>query len=156
MKKILIAVDDTKGTKELFNVCMDMCACVRPETTVLCYVEKLEGKSLMDDVLLSVSEMATLKKALEGTEYQEALDKKAQTVLDYYRKLLEGKGFTGIKSVIRKGHPAEEILKTADEEGADIIMIGSRGARTSQLFMGSVSREVVNHAKIPVLVVKRK
>ncbi len=156
MKKILIAVDDTKGTKELFNVCMDMCACVRPETTVLCYVEKLEGRSLMDDVLLSVSEMSTLKKALEGTEYQEALDKKAQAVLDYYRKLLEGKGFSGIKPVIRKGHPAEEILKTAEEEGVDMIMIGSRGARTSQLFMGSVSREVVNHAQTPVLVVKRK
>lgn len=156
MKKILIAVDDTKGTKELFNVCMEMCACVRPETTVLCYVEKLEGRSLMDDVLLSVSEMSTLKKALEGTEYQEALDKKAQAVLDYYRKLLEGKGFSGIKPVIRKGHPAEEILKTAEEEGVDMIMIGSRGARTSQLFMGSVSREVVNHAQTPVLVVKRK
>jgi len=156
MKKILIAVDDTKGTKELFNVCMEMCACVRPETTILCYVEKLEGRSLMDDVLLSVSEMSTLKKALEGTEYQEALDKKAQAVLDYYRKLLEGKGFSGIKPVIRKGHPAEEILKTAEEEGVDMIMIGSRGARTSQLFMGSVSREVVNHARTPVLVVKRK
>jgi nucleotide-binding universal stress UspA family protein len=156
MKKILIAVDETKGTKELFNVCLDMCSCVRPEIMVLCYVEKLEGRSLMDDVLLSVSEMSTLKQALEGTEYQDALDKKAQAVLNYYRKALEDKGLTGVKTVIRKGHPAEEILKTADEEGVDMIMIGSRGSRTAHLFMGSVSREVVNSAKVPVLVVKRK
>ena len=156
MKKILIAVDETKGTKELFNICIDMCSCARPETIVLCYVEKLEGRSLMDDALLSISEMSTLKKALEGTEYQEALDKKAEAVLSYYKKALGEKGLTAVKTVIRKGHPAEEILKAADDEGVDIIMIGSRGSRTSRLFMGSVSREVVNGAKVPVLIVKRK
>jgi len=156
MKKMLIAVDETKGTKELFNVFTNMCSCVRPETMILCYVEKLEGRSLMDDVLLSESEMSTLKKALEGSEYQEALDRKAQAVLDYYKKALQERGLTGIKTIIKKGHPAEEILKTAEEEGVDIIMIGSRGARTSHLFTGSVSREVVNQAHVPVLVVKRK
>jgi len=156
MKKILIAVDETKGTKELFNVCINMCSCARPEAIILCYVEKLEGRSLMDDTLLSISEMSTLKDVLEGTEYQEALDKKAKAVLDYYKKALEEKGLTGIKTVIRKGHPAEEILKAADEEGVDLIMVGSRGTRTSHLFMGSVSREVVNTARLPVLVVKRK
>jgi nucleotide-binding universal stress UspA family protein len=156
MKKILIAVDETKGTKELFNTCISMCSCARPETIVLCYVEKLEGKSLLDDTLLSISEMSTLKKALEGTEYQEALDRKAKAVLDYYKKELEEKGLTGVKTVIKKGHPAEEILNAAEEEGADMIMIGSRGSRTSHLFMGSVSREVVNNAKLPVLVVKRR
>jgi nucleotide-binding universal stress UspA family protein len=156
MKKILIAVDETKGTKELFNTCISMCSCARPETIVLCYVEKLEGKSLLDDTLLSISEMSTLKKALEGTEYQEALDRKARAVLDYYKKELEEKGLTGVKTVIKKGHPAEEILNAAEEEGADMIMIGSRGSRTSHLFMGSVSREVVNNAKLPVLVVKRR
>jgi len=156
MKKILIAVDETKGTKEMFNTCISMCSCARPETIVLCYVEKLEGKSLLDDTLLSVSEMSTLKEALEGTEYQEALDKKAQAVLNYYKKELAEKGLTAVKTVIKKGHPAEEILNAAEEEGVDIIMIGSRGSRTSHLFMGSVSREVVNNAKLPVLVVKRK
>lgn len=156
MKKILIAVDETKGTKELFNVCSNMCSSALPETIVLCYVEKLEGKSLMDDALLSISEMSTLKEVLEGTEYQEALDKKALAVLNYYKKALEEKGLTGVKTLIKKGHPAEEILKAADDEGVDLIMIGSRGSRTSHLFMGSVSREVVNGARVPVLIVKRK
>lgn len=156
MKKMLIAVDETKGTKELFNVCIDMCSCARPETIVLCYVEKLEGRSLMDDTLLSISEMSTLKEVLEGTAYQEALDKKAQAVLNYYKKALEEKGLTAVKTIIRKGHPAEEILKAADDEGVDLIMIGSRGSRTSHLFMGSVSREVVNGARVSVLIVKRK
>jgi len=154
MKKILIAVDDTKGTKNMFAVCSDMCSCLRPESVILCYVEKLEGRSLMDDTLLSVSEMSTLKQVLEGTEYQDALDKKAQAILGYYKKALEDKGITGIKTVIRKGHPAEEILEAVKEEGAEMILIGSRGKRVSHLFMGSVSREVANNATVPVLLVK--
>jgi nucleotide-binding universal stress UspA family protein len=52
------------------------------------------------------------------------------------------------------GHPADEILETAQEKNADIILIGSAGKRVSHLFMGSVSREVVNRAEIPVLVVR--
>ncbi len=154
MRKILIAVDDTKGTRNAFSACTDVCACMRPESIVLVYVEKLEGRSLMDDVLLSVSEMKTLKEVLEGTEYQEALDKKAQTILGHYKKLLEDRGVTGVKTVVRKGHPAEEILAAAKEEGANMIVIGSRGKRTTHLFMGSVSREVVNSSEIPVLIVK--
>lgn len=154
MKKILIAVDDTKGSKAAFEVASKICSCIRPESIVLCYVEKLEGRSLMDDMLLSVSEMSTLKEVLEGTEYQEALDRKAQTIMNYYRKALEDKGLTGVKPVIRKGHPAEEILEAAKKEGVEMIVIGSKGKRVSHLFMGSVSREVANNAEVPVLLVK--
>jgi nucleotide-binding universal stress UspA family protein len=154
LKKLLIAVDGTKGTKNAFGFCTDLCSCMRPESIVLVYVQKIEGRSLMDDMLLSVSEMETLKKAVEGTEHQEMLDKQANTVTEYYRKILEDAGISGVKTVIKKGHPAEEILNAATEEGAEMIVIGSRGSRATYLFMGSVSREVANTAKVPVLLVK--
>lgn len=153
MKRLLIAVDDTKGTKNAFTMYADICSCMRPESIALCYVEKFEGRSLITE-MLGDAEMSTLKQVLEGTEYQAALDKKANTVLTHYKKQLEDKGLTGIKTVIRKGHPAEEILKAAKDEKADMIIIGSRGKRTTNLFMGSVSREVANSSDVPVLIVK--
>ncbi len=153
MKTILIAVDDTKGTNSAFGFCTRTCSCIRPERVVLVYVEKPEGRSLMDDQLLSVSEMRTLNQALEGTEYQEALDKKAKAIVGHYRKALEDSGLS-VETVIRKGHPAEEIIETAKETGADLIIVGSRGSRATHLFMGSVSREVANTSPVPVLVVK--
>lgn len=153
MKRLLIAVDDTKGTKNAFNMYADICSCMRPESIALCYVEKFEGRSLLTE-MLGDAEMSTLKQVLEGTDYQAALDKKANTVLTHYKKQLEDKGLTGIKTVIRKGHPAEEILKAAKDEKADMIIIGSRGKRTTNLFMGSVSREVANSSDVPVLIVK--
>ncbi len=153
MKKILIAVDDTKGSKTAFTMSSEIMSCMRPETVVLVYVEKFEGMSLIDE-MLGDAEMSTLKEALEGTEYKEALDEKARKILDYYKKALEDRGITGVKTVIKGGHPAEEIVKTAQEEGVDMIIIGARGKRVSHLFMGSVSREVANRANVPVLIVK--
>ena len=153
MKRILLAVDETKGTKNAFNQYSNFCACIRPRSIVLLYVEKFEGKSLID-AMLGDAELSTLKEVLKGTAYQKALDVKAQTILKYYKAALEKKGLTGIKTVIKKGHPADEILKTAKDVKADMIVIGSRSNRTTHLFMGSVSREVADGADIPVLIVK--
>lgn len=154
MKRILIAVDETIGTKNVFSTCGNFCSCMRPDFIALVYVEKFEGKSLINE-MLGDAEMATLKNVLTGSEYQNALDKKARTVLNHYQKALEDKGVTGVKSIIKKGHPAEEILKTAGEEKVDMIIVGARGKRTTHLFMGSVSREVADNSNIPVLIVKQ-
>ncbi len=155
MKKILIAVDDTKGAKNALTMCGDVCSCMRPETIVLLYVERFEGRTFMAE-MVGDAELKTLKDVLKGTEYKEALDKKANDVLNYYKKALEDKGLSDIKTVIKSGHPADEILRTAEEESSDMIIIGSRGKRASHAFMGSVSREVVNRSEIPVLVAKTK
>ena len=78
MKKILIAVDDTKSTKSIFSKCTRICKCMNPESLILLYVEQYEGRSLITDMLQDKSELATLKEVLEGTEYKEALGKKAE------------------------------------------------------------------------------
>ncbi len=155
MKKVLIAVDDTKGSKDSISICSKLCLCIRPEEVILVYVEKFEGRSLLDE-MLGDAEMSTLKEVLEGTEYKETLDKKANNVLDYYRQALESDGVTAIRAEIRGGHPADEILKAAEEAEAGMIMLGSRGKRVSHTFMGSVSMEVVNRSDIPVFVAKIK
>ncbi len=154
MKNVLIAVDDTKGTKKAFSLCTNFCVCVKPRTISLVYVEKFEGSKSLIDEMLGDAEMATLKQVLKGTDYQAALDRKAKSILSYYKKTLVSNGLSGIKTIVKQGHPAEEILKAAHAVKADVIIVGSRGKRTSHLFMGSVSREVANTSDIPVLVVK--
>jgi len=153
MKRILIAVDDTKGSKAAFGFCRNVCACMLPEKIVLLYVERFEGRSLMTE-MLPESELSTLKEVLDGTEYKEALDRRADEILNYYRKFLEEGGVTNVKTIKKIGNAAEEILKAAKEEAAEMIIIGSRGKRAGHLFMGSVSREVANSSDIPVLIVK--
>ncbi len=54
-----------------------------------------------------------------------------------------------------KGNPAKAILEYAEETQCDLIIIGSRGHSGIKEFMlGSVSHNVILHAKVPVLLVK--
>jgi nucleotide-binding universal stress UspA family protein len=155
MKKILIAVDDTKATREIFSKCTKICKCMAPEAIILLYVEKFEGRSFMTD-LLGDAELGTLQEVLEGTEYKDALDKKAERVLGFYKNALEQNSpVPNVQTMVKGGHPAEQIIETAVEEDVSMILIGSRGKRAgARLLMGSVSREVANIADRPVLIVK--
>jgi nucleotide-binding universal stress UspA family protein len=50
--------------------------------------------------------------------------------------------------------PAKAILKTAAQEGAELIVVGSRGrGALKSMVLGSVSREVASEARCPVVVV---
>ena len=159
MNKILVAIDDTKGSLQVVETLKNLlgdcygCGCV-PRTIVLLYVQKPEGRSVMGDLLLSSSEMETLKESLQGTEHQAQLDRKAEMVLNYFKDLLEKQGFSGIKPMAVQGHPAEEILKASQQEEAEMIVMGSRGKRLHNLWMGSISREVANNAEMAVLIAR--
>lgn len=64
---------------------------------------------------------------------------------------------TGIEPGVEilHGRPADEVIRYAEESGADLLVIGSRGLNAlQQLALGSVSHKVIVHAKCPVLVVK--
>ncbi len=60
-----------------------------------------------------------------------------------------------ITMVVRLGDPRNEILKVADEVGADLIAVGSTGKGLGQrILLGSVSTYVVTHAKISTIIVR--
>jgi nucleotide-binding universal stress UspA family protein len=70
------------------------------------------------------------------------------------RKYLEGRGITGVY-VEGHGNPADVIVQEAEDSGADLIVIGTRGLNAAQrLVLGSVSTNVVHHAPCDVLVVR--
>ncbi|MEX2646246.1 MAG: universal stress protein, partial [Gaiellaceae bacterium] len=53
------------------------------------------------------------------------------------------------------GEPAAKIVETADELGADLIVIGTRnGSALERLVLGSTSTKVLHHAHCDVLVVR--
>jgi len=153
MKKILIPVDGSRGTKDIFAVCASV---VRPaEEVILLHVEQLGGKTLMLN-MLGEAEMSTLRESIQGTPFKERLDEQAGKILGHYRAKLEGLGSQNIRILVREGVPAEEILKVAAEEKVDLIVLGSNGSATAldQLISGSVTKDVERGARVPVLVAK--
>ena len=60
-----------------------------------------------------------------------------------------------VRSTSRFGYPAEEILNTAREHDADLIVLGVRGQTRAEPFrLGSVAQKVVKYAPCSVLVVR--
>jgi nucleotide-binding universal stress UspA family protein len=69
------------------------------------------------------------------------------------RKLLKA-GFTA-EPVCQLGKPAEEIMKVASKQHADLIVMGAKGlAAIDRFLLGSVSTRVVQHSSCSVLVVR--
>ncbi|HSB30213.1 MAG TPA: universal stress protein [Candidatus Sulfobium mesophilum] len=151
MKKVLIAVDD-KGSKAILSTFFNL---VNPaEEVVLLNVQRLEGKSLMID-MLGDAEMSTLKDSINGTEHKDKLDKKAADILGFYEKEIGDYGSTKIKKVSKEGIPADEILKVAEEEGADLIIVGNKRKKGFSRFVsGNFTDEVQKLSKVPVLVAR--
>ena len=53
------------------------------------------------------------------------------------------------------GSPGPVLLNMAEEQGCDLIVMGSRGLGPLKgIFMGSVSSYMVSRSKCPVLIVK--
>jgi len=61
------------------------------------------------------------------------------------------------ETLVRSGHPAEEIVLAAKELSADLVVMGSHGLRGIERFLlGSVSNHVLRHAPCSVLITKHR
>lgn len=59
------------------------------------------------------------------------------------------------KTTVLRGNPGPEIVKYANEQSVDLVVIGSRGLNSLQeMVLGSVSHKVMKRVNCPALVVK--
>ncbi len=87
---------------------------------------------------------------------QEDLRREAQEILDeQVRKIEEAGGTVAIAHLKMDERRDEAIVHLAEEIGADLIVIGSRGfGGLRRALLGNVADSVVRHAHCPVLVVR--
>ncbi len=79
----------------------------------------------------------------------------AETVLAGARLEAQSKGAGRISMRPLAGDPPEEIITLAQDQKADLIVIGTRGhGRLAGLLLGSVAQKVLAHAHCSVLVVR--
>src|SRR5215207_3972234 len=81
--------------------------------------------------------------------------REAREMLEQQAKLIEELGGTVKETHLREGRADEEIVEVAEEIGAGLIVLGSRGhGSLTRALMGSVSDAVVRHAHCPVTIVR--
>ena len=79
---------------------------------------------------------------------------KEKTEIETILKEMEKDGVKG-KVIIEVGAAAHMILKAADEEEVSLIVIGPGSGKIEGLLLSGATEDVVRHAKVPVLVIKR-
>jgi nucleotide-binding universal stress UspA family protein len=78
----------------------------------------------------------------------------AESVLAREARALEDQGIEVVTHA-REGDPADVIIDVAQEEGADLIIVGARGLSGLQRFLlGSVSSKLSHHSPISVMIVR--
>lgn len=105
-------------------------------------------------ILLHVNPTMMVAEPPLGVDVDERLNEEGHAATEPYRNYLDT---TGVSYEVRyhDGDPATVICDVAEQEHADLIVMGTRGMSTvSELFLGSVSHKVIQHAKCPVLTVK--
>ena len=69
-------------------------------------------------------------------------------------KMVEGAGVK-VQTFARQGDPADAILDVAEEQNADLIVVGNKGMTGAKRFLlGSVPNKVSHHAPCSVLIVR--
>jgi nucleotide-binding universal stress UspA family protein len=132
-EKILIAIDFSARTPKILQ-------CVR------------EIPGVKEIVLFHVFD-ATFE-SIHGWTYDPAIEN-ARILMDESKQILESSGYlvTGNVEVLTGGEVYREILLAAESNGVSLIVTGARGkSLISDIFLGSVSQNILRHAKTNVLV----
>ncbi|SBW10373.1 UspA domain protein [uncultured delta proteobacterium] len=88
-------------------------------------------------------------------DLQEEQQNEADKIFAQAKAMLEPRGFV-CRTYIREGSPGEAIVAAAKETNSEIIIMGTRGlGKLESLFLGSVSREVLRNAHIPVVLANK-
>lgn len=140
--KILIPVDDSKMSDRAFDYGMDMAKLWGAEVHVI-YVANAESMSSPD---------FTIHFNEKNDDTSPLKEKGAAVLARLMERLPEG---VKVRQEILMGSPEVMIALTAEDDGADLIIMGSSGRNSfSSMFLGSVSYYTVHHVKCPVLLIK--
>lgn len=140
--KILVPVDGSKSSHKSVEVAKNLGL-------------KMEAELL---ILTVIPETSIFEQYPTNFPYTLEIDKanteRAEFVLTDIDEILKDYPYKH-DTFYTSGNPATQIVKSAEERGCNLIVMGNRGLGAfSRTLLGSVSNKVINQSKVSVLVVK--
>ena len=139
--KVLIAIDEPELSKYIVR----------------------EGCNFLDRenceiTLLNVSEITLAEEEYFYKEHQKFIEHEAEKAeFALIENYLEREGFNYQGFLYKEGNAANNIIKTVENEGFELVILGSHNKRRlERMFLGSVSYRVSRNCKSSVLVIKRQ
>ena len=135
--KILVCCDGTKySEKALLHAC-DMAKESHSQISIIYVVDSALGLDVFD-----------------RKEYLKILRKYGEKILNKFEVIATKKG-VDVKTIMKEGKVADQIINYAKKEKFNLIVVGSKGLGSfSKFFLGSVSNKLANKSLCSILIVK--
>ena len=137
---VLCAYDGSPAAEAALDQAIDLAAAMRARLAIVSVVERPSA-----GVAAAGVDPEALHKTIEreiGARLRAAADRVPDDV--------------PLTTMQRAGHAGKEILKAAEEVGADVLVLGTRGrGRMTASIFGSVAADVHYHTRLPMLVVAK-
>ena len=152
-KKIMIAVDDSRHSKNAVRYIARLSGRIEDLAVVLFTVQPMISQFLVDEARKKVASQKELKAVMEKNAAT------AMDLLESYRKAMVEQGVDSSRIQLvthpRKLDIAKDTIEYAQEGRFDALVIGRRGiSGLQELFMGSVSSNIAQNSNvIPVWIV---
>jgi nucleotide-binding universal stress UspA family protein len=153
MKKILIALDNNVGAQKVAAGGYELAQALHAHT-ILMHVttDATYYSSLNYSPIMGFDTFSNLD--VEQTNAVEKLKITAQNYLDDVKLSLDDET---IETVLKEGDYAENILQTAEELKADIIVLGTHSRKgLDKVLLGSVAEKVLRSSAIPLFIIPVK
>jgi nucleotide-binding universal stress UspA family protein len=137
MPKILVAVDGLSGSEKALEVAVRQAQVKGGHVTAIAVLDRTGDPQLER---IAQTARAQARGRLED-------------ILGAAVNFARSRGVT-LTPVLREGHPAEAIVACAEQEGAELVVLGSHNRDAQRSGLGDTADHVSNHVPCTVMIVK--
>lgn len=157
-KNILLPTKGSQACNEAITEGLKFAKAIGAKVTIVNVQLRLSVFEIMEayhpdlrQIISSTGDAESAKASLEGVEkvHRQA----GQHFVDEVKQMADDQGVPAETLVLERANPEEGIFKAAKEKGVDLIFMASHSTKgVAKALLGDVTRKVVGHSEIPVLV----
>lgn len=139
-RNIVIATDGSENSLKAISCGIEI---AKLSGATVHVIHVVDTPSIISDVWTAGKEMV-----------HELMISDGKKIISKAKKIIEDSGVE-VRGVLLYGHPSDEIIKFAENNNMDLIVMGTLGATGLERFLiGSVAEKVVRYSKVNVIVVR--
>jgi nucleotide-binding universal stress UspA family protein len=143
-RQIVVGTDGSDTAAKAVEQAAELAASVGSTLLIVSAFEPIGGARLREEAAQAPDDVRWMVNPREDVD----------ATLESATVLAEEKG-VAVRIFARQGDPADAILDVAEEEHADLIVVGNKGMTGAKRFLlGSVPNKVSHHAPCSVLIVR--